>query len=117
MPYKDPEKQKKAQRESTVRNRDIRRIRQKARRKGLRDYIDSQKEGVPCADCGKCFHKSAMHYDHLPGFVKVAGIREMVNRFQSKQMIEAEIKKCEIVCANCHAVRSYDRYKEENPDE
>lgn len=112
MPYKDPKKQKVAQHESYLRTKEARREKQKSRRKDLRDFVISLKEGRCCADCGNSYHFSAMHWDHLPGYEKIAGIRELAARYQSKQMIIDEIAKCELVCANCHAVRTYTRLQD-----
>lgn len=109
MPYKDPEKQKAAQRRHTERNREKRRLSQQAKRREMREWITSLKRDISCKDCAGVFHPAAMHFDHLPGYVKVAGIREMVNRFPNRALIEAEMAKCELVCANCHAVRTYER--------
>ena len=65
-------------------------------------------KSVPCADCGGRFHPAAMAFDHLPGSVKVLDIASLVRR-GSVGLARAEIQKCEIVCANCHAIRTYER--------
>ena len=66
------------------------------------------KTKTPCADCGGKFHFAAMHFDHLPGYQKEMVIANNI-RSVSVARLEAEIAKCEIVCANCHAVRTYQR--------
>jgi hypothetical protein len=66
------------------------------------------KEGKPCADCGQVFHPAAMHWDHLPGFSKTGNLGDLARRHNRSRVIE-EIKKCELVCANCHAVRTLSR--------
>lgn len=74
-----------------------------------RAFIRGIKESTPCADCGRIFHFAAMQFDHIPG----RGPKEFSigNGPQSKSLaaIEAEIAKCEVVCANCHAVRTHIR--------
>jgi len=67
------------------------------------------KSGRPCQDCGGIYHPAAMEWDHLPGAVKVAEVSRFLQTQRSKQAILAEIAKCELVCANCHAVRTYER--------
>lgn len=74
----------------------------------LRKWYEQLKEGQPCADCGGSFHLAAMHWDHLPGFEKVENLARLVN-LGSRTKILAELEKCELVCANCHAVRTYER--------
>ena len=46
-----------------------------------------------------------MHWDHLPGYVKVSEISTMVGGW-SRDAIRNELKKCELVCANCHVMRT-----------
>jgi hypothetical protein len=45
-----------------------------------------------------------MQWDHLPGSVKLADVSAM--GLYSKQEILAEIAKCELVCTNCHIIRT-----------
>ena len=63
----------------------------------------------PCVDCGGKFPPEAMDFDHLPGTRKLCGISEL--RFSRAKMLE-EIAKCEVVCANCHRVRTARRRRE-----
>jgi hypothetical protein len=83
------------------------------RQKGLRRaekvwWYRALKSNTPCADCGGFFHHAAMTWDHLPGSRKAADISDMVHR-RSRIAIITEIDKCELVCANCHAVRTHER--------
>jgi hypothetical protein len=64
---------------------------------------------APCVDCGCSFHHAAMHWDHLPGAPKTREVSYMVLRGFRRRTILAEISKCELVCANCHAVRTFRR--------
>jgi hypothetical protein len=66
------------------------------------------KAGKPCADCGGVFHPAAMSWDHLPGSGKTNDVSSLVGR-HNRAAVLAEIAKCELVCANCHAVRSFER--------
>lgn len=77
-------------------------------RKAARLWIDSLKEGRPCADCGEVFPPYVMHWDHLPGHVKVSSISTMAGAW-SREAIRDELKKCELVCANCHVMRTVRR--------
>lgn len=71
------------------------------------EWHNKLKESIPCADCGGHFHHAAMAWDHLPGSEKQDDVSNL--RRVSKGAVLAEIEKCELVCANCHAVRSYER--------
>lgn len=82
----------------------------KRRQKEFRAWYTSLKEGKPCADCGQIFHPAAMQWDHLPEFEKSGSLGELV-RHGSRDLIVREIAKCELVCANCHAVRTVRRHE------
>jgi hypothetical protein len=47
-----------------------------------------------------------MQWDHLPGNLKLGNISTDL-RGRSRQEILDEIAKCELVCANCHAIRTF----------
>ena len=64
----------------------------------------------PCCDCGKTYPTFCMDFDHLDRQTKVAAIPVMIVGNASKERILAEIEKTEIVCANCHREREYQRY-------
>ena len=88
----------------------LERVRQhRKRRNELREWYRELKEGEPCTDCGGVFHHAAMQWDHLPGLTKTREVSNMVLRGFRRGTILEEIAKCELVCANCHAVRTFDR--------
>jgi hypothetical protein len=60
-----------------------------------------------CADCGYRGHPAALQFDHLPGAVKLNAVATM--RRRRWEVVLAEIAKCEVVCANCHAIRTAER--------
>ncbi len=57
-----------------------------------------------CTDCGYAEHPQALEFDHLGG--KVSEVAKMVGKTTSLETILAEIDKCEVVCANCHRLRT-----------
>lgn len=89
MPYKDPQVQ------SDWQNK---------RRRRKVEFIWSLKN-KPCQDCGGSFHPAVMQWDHTRD--KFRDISKMV--LYSKEKILKEIAKCELVCANCHAMRTFKR--------
>lgn len=74
-----------------------------------------QAKSKPCADCGGRFHPAAMQFDHLPGILKRLDVATLVRR-GSIGLARAEIAKCEIVCANCHAMRTFMRRERARED-
>jgi len=81
------------------------------RRKEIRELIRACKD-VPCADCGERYPFYVMDFDHIEGD-KEREIGSMYNFLNPEKVIE-EILKCEVVCANCHRIRTYG-YLEEFP--
>jgi hypothetical protein len=85
------------------------RLQQKKRwRKEFTDSYRRLKSNTPCADCGGLFHHAAMQWDHLPGTEKVAELSTLFRK-GNKRAFLLELAKCELVCSNCHAVRSFQR--------
>lgn len=72
----------------------------------LLEYITKVKQ-KPCADCRKCYPSFVMDFDHINPANKTYNISSMVCSGKKLQEIEVEISKCEIVCANCHRIRTY----------
>lgn len=75
----------------------------KAERRALLDEIKS----VPCHDCLCEFPPCAMQFDHLPGYDKAFTISQ--NMYCPLDVLYAELEKCAIVCACCHAIRTTKR--------
>lgn len=66
----------------------------------------NEKKNRPCTDCGEIWAPEAMDFDHVRG-EKVSEITNMWS--WSRKRVESELEKCEIVCANCHRVRTVER--------
>lgn len=60
----------------------------------------------PCMDCGNRFPPVCMDFDHRPGETKIVEVSHLANRIASPERIRAEIAKCDLVCANCHRLRT-----------
>jgi predicted kinase len=72
----------------------------------LQYRVAAIKAVTPCADCGAVLDPVCMDFDHLPGFTKEHNIVDMVRRRMTWSKIEVEMAKCEVVCANCHRLRT-----------
>lgn len=71
-----------------------------------KNLIDRLKN-VPCCDCSKTFPVYVMEFDHLYGKKKYT-IAALISKLGIKKLQE-ELKKCEVVCANCHSIRTFKR--------
>lgn len=107
MPYKDETKQKQAQHESYLRNKE------KIGRYSAGDKLEKRlrvnalKEASPCSDCKIFYPCYVMDYDHRNPADKLIGVAGLVSRGNKWERIEAEIAKCDLVCANCHRIRTH----------
>lgn len=68
-----------------------------------------------CKDCGYAEHPHALDFDHLPGTEKLLTIGSGDSTTAPWDKVLAEIEKCEVVCANCHRIRTYERRREVMP--
>lgn len=107
MPYKDPIKQKQAQRRSYLRNKEKIKDRGKRYKEELRAWLREIKGNGPCMDCGLKWPNYVLHYHHRNPSEKHDGVSKMVVERRSKEEILKEIEKCDLLCANCHAIREY----------
>lgn len=78
----------------------IRAQRRRERRRKL-DYVQEEKAGKPCARCGAHPAPCAMTFHHRDPSTKLFELNRPERR--SYAQIDAEIAKCELLCANCHA--------------
>lgn len=88
-------------------NKAVEDARNKNARKELLLWAQELKRGE-CVDCGNIYHPVAMDWEH-PQNNKLANVSDLVRKGYSKQRILDEIEKCQLVCANCHRVRTYER--------
>ena len=75
-----------------------------------RAKINEIKANTPCVDCGGSFSAVAMDFDHVRG-TKKYGISEMAGNRMPWDKIQKEIDKCELRCANCHRIKTYEEHQ------
>lgn len=73
-------------------------------------FINGLKDGKTCPDCGKTYPYYIMDFDHL-------GSKEFeLNRAKQlrtdKNKVIAEVAKCDLICVNCHRLRTFRRSKQ-----
>jgi DNA-binding CsgD family transcriptional regulator len=83
--------------------------RSQKRREMINKIIANIKEDSGCKDCNTKYPYFVLEFDHIKG-KKVGDISKMT-RWYPIEIILEEIKKCEVVCANCHRFRSHERNK------
>ena len=73
--------------------------------------IHLYKEKHGCSDCRNKFPHYILEFDHRPEFKKIDNVYRVLRSYGEKAAW-AEIKKCDVVCANCHKMRTYQRESE-----
>ena len=75
-------------------------------REKVREYVREIKESSPCTDCGISYPYYVMEFDHLRDKANTVA---NITHSGSFENVKKEIKKCELVCANCHKTRTWQR--------
>jgi hypothetical protein len=71
----------------------------------IREYLQQH----PCVDCGNPDWR-VLEFDHREDVVKVKSISTMIKGYSIEKIME-EIEKCDVRCANCHRIVTYERAK------
>lgn len=84
-------------------------------REYIYDLVSMLKESQACMDCNISHRFFAMDYDHVRG-EKVADLSRLLKKANITNLsaIFDEIAKCDLVCSNCHRVRTATRRSEKN---
>lgn len=109
MPFTNVEEKRKYQRDHYAKNRKIYLARKKKCRKaqyGRSKAIVIEAKKVGCFDCKIEFRHWVLQFDHVRGR-KLGNVCDML--MLPENQLRKEITKCDIVCANCHADRTYQR--------
>jgi hypothetical protein len=72
----------------------------------FREALDQYKLEHGCCDCGYNGHPAALDFDHVNG-----SKAKEVSLCGSIASALEEAKKCEIRCANCHRIKTFERRK------
>ena len=70
--------------------------------------LQSYKEDQGCFDCGLDYPHFVLEFDHRPGERKFGNVYHVLKKYGSDKAW-AEVKKCDVVCSNCHKLRTYTR--------
>ena len=116
MPYKDPQvkKAKHAEysREHYLRNQAETKAKTKETKSKLKAEWYAFKATLKCAHCG-FFHIAALDFHHEDPVTKEGNIHDFISNGQFAKAYE-EIKKCIVLCANCHRIHHHDDKKKKS---
>ena len=60
-----------------------------------------------CQLCGYKKHFSALDFDHINKITKIKSISRLVTDTVSLKKIKDEVRKCNVLCSNCHRIKTY----------
>jgi hypothetical protein len=80
------------------------RVKRALRMAKLRAWIAQYKTDHGCTDCGYNVHPAALDFDHV-GTHKTKN----VSKLRTLKKVKKEIEQCELRCANCHRIVTYER--------
>ena len=112
MPYKDKDMQAASARRHYEKNREAMKARAVAQRQANKVAIKAlilEVKSVPCMDCNGTFISFAMDFDRRDGEQKEFNISEAWHRGIPIARVIKEIAKCDVVCATCHRIRTWNR--------
>ena len=72
------------------------------------EYAMWEMKKKPCADCKLRWHPSVMTFDHIARTQHKYAAIASIKQWQPK-LFQAELKKCSVVCKNCHFIREMKR--------
>lgn len=66
-----------------------------------RKYVEQK--GGKCEKCGYCKCLAALHFHHRDPKEKSFSLSVVEIRSRETSLVEQEVAKCDLICANCHA--------------
>jgi hypothetical protein len=112
MPYKDRkspaamESNRKAGKKYYLNHKPEQLVRNKNKKDQIRSYIKQYKEFRGCMDCGGKFPYYVLDFDHRDPNEKLRSPASLAKNGSWEVMLR-ELDKCDVVCANCHRVRTH----------
>ncbi len=113
MAYKNKKDQARCSRKYYLANKEkikqSARLSNKRRMERNREFVNNYLKNHPCVDCGEN-NIIVLEFDHIRG-QKINAIANMKGSYYSISTIKREIEKCEVRCANCHRIKTFERRK------
>lgn len=111
MGYKDPNKRRETQKRYQAKyyeNNKAKHISAVAIQNERKREWFRELKAHPCTDCGVSYPYYVMDFDHITDDKEI-NPSAMINHGWSKERILKELEKCELVCSNCHRIRTHER--------
>lgn len=92
----------------THEQRERKKLQRKQYRAKARAFVIDWKCSHPCKDCGVSFPFYKLDFDHVRGR-KEFELRRAGDDITCLKKLKEEMDKCDVVCKNCHAERTFKR--------
>lgn len=113
MPFKNKDEQRAAARKYANKNKLANNQRCKDSKLKIKIWFFKFKQTKQCMVCGEK-HPACLDFHHKEGEKKIECVSVLVASGHSLKKIQAEIEKCDVLCANCHRkLHAEDRNVEE----
>jgi len=89
--------------------------RMRGQKLALRKHTRARKSEKPCMDCQQWYPYFMMDFDHRPDENKSKNVSH-INEFSTVAELDEEIAKCDLVCSNCHRLRTWQRIRTDGRD-
>ena len=94
-----------------IRNRASRLSSCTTNRRFMREFTRKYKAIHGCRECGNKDFR-VLDFDHIDASKKEFGICQLWKYSSSLELLKNEIRKCQILCANCHRIKTYEERKD-----
>ena len=99
MPFKEVSRRREYKREWYSKNKHTEKNSVKKRKRKIKEWFKEYKIKLSCSKCGEN-HPATIDFHHKGK--KENQVAQMVHWGYSIENIKREIKKCQVLCANCH---------------
>lgn len=93
------------------RNSEKERLRKKKNQSSVisksKEYIWEYLNNNPCVECGES-DPIVLEFDHIDSKLKFNNVSELMK--YSVEVVKKEIKKCQVLCANCHRRKTAEQF-------
>lgn len=82
-------------------------ISKQPRKKRMREAYYELKKSYKCGECGNPDFR-VLDFDHLDRKTKSFDLGMAIGRGYSLEKIKAEMDKCQVLCSNCHRIKTWE---------
>ncbi|KKN63702.1 hypothetical protein LCGC14_0499370 [marine sediment metagenome] len=69
--------------------------------------------GGKCYDCNNTFPSFVFDFDNISDSPGHTSVSKLIHMGATNDVIQKELERCQLVCANCHRIRTHSRYADE----